>query len=283
MFSFYVAIFMKESEGENMTFLCRLCETNSANQRKSHIISKFLGIGLFGEKSNRSAYMNRISSRPQKIQDLPKEDFLFCASCEKKFASIESIAAKHLSKKNETELQSNYRTGFSKGLEPKHLSVEEVLLFIYVNFFRLHHANGDGAKNFKLEPIIYGTIKTMLNKCLSEKSSETRELTNTVQFEYVSATVLTTDYRKDETENIFTINLTSDYKTGLLVCSNWIVFLYQVELKSSVPNNLFYKYRLTRDSKKFVFLDKEMWSKSIAILGNGMQTKYGFRTGEKTT
>ena len=66
------------NKNEKINPLCNLCCLNEANQKKSHIISKFLGIEMFGEKSKRTGYINRPERKPQKIQDLPKEDFLYC-------------------------------------------------------------------------------------------------------------------------------------------------------------------------------------------------------------
>lgn len=69
---------------------CLLCQHNLATQKDSHIAPKFLSKEILEAVGE----MHLIASaagekKPQIVQDTPKEDYLFCPSCEQYFGFIE--------------------------------------------------------------------------------------------------------------------------------------------------------------------------------------------------
>ena len=256
---------------------CKLCNDNDANQKNSHIVSKFLGIDMFGDKSKRTGFVNRPDCKPQKVQDLPKEDFLYCKSCERKFNTIETIIAKALTKKTKEEFDENYNRVGTIGIESIKATNEEILLFFYVNFLRLHDSSLEGLEEFQLDDKNYQKIKQTILFCLSEKLSETREQIVSAEFNYIPMTIMTTDYEKDPSENFFSVNQTTEHKIGLLVCSNWMIHFYERESAKNDEKMSFSKYHVNSENKKFMCSDKDMWDKINETVGKGMINKYDFK------
>lgn len=256
---------------------CNLCKQNDADQKNSHIISKFIGIDMFGEKSSRTGYINRPESKPQKVQDLPKEDYLYCKSCERKFNTIETIISKALIKRTKEEFEENYDRIGTIGIRSTKASTREILLFFYVNFLRLHHSDLEGFQEFKLDQNNYEAIKQTIWDCLSENLTETKVKIENVDFKYIPMTVMTTDYEKDPAENFLTVNQTTQHKIGLLICSNWMVHLYERESVKYDVKMSFYKYCINETNKKFMCFNKTIWDKINETLGKGMISKYNFK------
>jgi len=246
--------------------ICKLCVQREANKKNSHIISKFLGIKMFGEKSNRFAWNQRRNSKPEKIQDLPKEDYLFCDTCEKKFSTIETKCANALLKSSKAEFEKNYSKVGDLGIKPKYLSSKDLLLFIYINYFRLHHSTLEGFVEFKLDNQIENSIRTLLNSCLSARLNETNLLIEKSEFYYCPVVVYTTDYFKEPTENFITVNMLSKHKIGLIICENWMFHLYQREsAKKDTRISSGLKYSLNENQNIFYYLKKSDWEKATMI------------------
>src|SRR5690606_9376272 len=68
--------------------LCKLCLNNEADKRNSHIIPKFMGKRLFESKPKHGIQID-IRGKQSKIQDIPKEHYIFCSKCEKRFSRLE--------------------------------------------------------------------------------------------------------------------------------------------------------------------------------------------------
>lgn len=258
---------------ETNSLICSLCYTNDADQKNSHIISKFLGIDMLGEKSNRAGYIVRSDSKPQKVQDLPKEDFVFCQSCERKFNTIETVASRALLKNTKESFEENYTRIGTHRIRPENITSKEILIFFYVNYFRLHHSKLEGYEEFQLEDDTYKSIRKTLLETLSEKQSETIELINKSEFEITPITVITTDYTKDPIENILTVNKTTEHKIGMIVCSNWMTYLYQRKSVELDKNMTLHKAQVNSDNKTFVCLEKSMFGKINGMIGNSVINK----------
>lgn len=76
---------------------CKLCLNAEADKRNSHIIPKFMGERLFEAKPSRTQGIQiDINGKQSKIQSIPKEDFVFCSNCEKRFEKLETYFARKL-------------------------------------------------------------------------------------------------------------------------------------------------------------------------------------------
>ena len=73
--------------------LCKLCLTNIADKKNSHIIPKFMCKGLFEATKPRHALAINRHGKGKKIQDTPKEDFILCTQCEKRIEVLETLFA----------------------------------------------------------------------------------------------------------------------------------------------------------------------------------------------
>jgi hypothetical protein len=63
--------------------VCSLCNKKEADKKNSHIVPKFFRKRLFLEEGHKHLIKLHKSGQQEKIQDLPKEDNIFCSDCEK--------------------------------------------------------------------------------------------------------------------------------------------------------------------------------------------------------
>ena len=76
---------------------CKLCQINKADKKNSHTIPKFFGKTMLRQDDDKfmgyvAALINGatvLSSK--KIQDIHKEDFIFCSSCESDLGKLETF------------------------------------------------------------------------------------------------------------------------------------------------------------------------------------------------
>ena len=106
--------------------LCKLCKVQYADKKNSHIIPKFLGKPLFKSPIHREAIEISKGGGNRKIQDIPKEDFLFCSNCEQKFSILETYFSRKLMSINDFKNRKSdfrlTRVYFNKLLIPKNLN-----------------------------------------------------------------------------------------------------------------------------------------------------------------
>ncbi len=75
---------------------CKLCEINLADKKNSHTIPKFFGKTMLRQNDNKfSGYKISLTHEstnlsPKKIQDIHKEDYIFCSTCESNLSKIET-------------------------------------------------------------------------------------------------------------------------------------------------------------------------------------------------
>ena len=79
---------------------CLLCKENNSSQRNSHIIPKFFGQGIFSGTKPRHGISWSKDKGKKKVQDISKENYLFCPDCEKGFSVSEAYCAIRLERYN---------------------------------------------------------------------------------------------------------------------------------------------------------------------------------------
>ncbi len=135
------------------TDLCTLCKDKEASQKGSHIIPKFLGKGLFYGTNPRNSILWYKGGRREKVQDIIKEDFLFCPSCEKSLGVLEAYCSLRLDRLNEIRFFNDF-TRFKNGdfefVECKGINIRIFNLFIYSIVWRASSSNTFGFNGFKL-------------------------------------------------------------------------------------------------------------------------------------
>lgn len=86
-----------------------LCKVNEATQKKSHIIPRFFGEGLYYGTSPRHSILISKDGNKKKVQDIIKEDYLFCKSCEKGFSIYETYCSLRLSRFDNFRYYDNFQ------------------------------------------------------------------------------------------------------------------------------------------------------------------------------
>lgn len=173
--------------------LCRLCKARNADKENSHIIPKFLGKPLFKSHMHREALEIKKGGGNRKIQDIPKEDFLFCSGCEQKFAILETYFARKLvsindfrNRKNDFRLIQVYS---NRLLIPNNINPIFFKLFSLSLFWRTSISQSILYEKFKLPDLIEEELRLFLSRNLKEKHEELVEelskIKNTPNYHFV--------------------------------------------------------------------------------------------------
>lgn len=155
--------------------ICLLCEKNNSNQKNSHIIPKSFGNGLYyGINPRHSLAINK-SGKKSKVQDIPKEDYLFCEKCEKGFSIFETYCILRLKRYDELRYASNFNR-FQQGefeyFKCKDLDIRIFNLFIYSIVWKLSVSESYAFGGFKLQKTEEDKLKVILKEFISLTQSE---------------------------------------------------------------------------------------------------------------
>ena len=114
---------------------CNLCLIKEADKPNSHIIPKFLSKRLFESSTPRHSIEIDRKGRNRKIQDTPKENFILCKSCEKRFEILETLYSKKINSiNNYINLKDKFQItefGNNKILKCLNINPTGFKLFIY--------------------------------------------------------------------------------------------------------------------------------------------------------
>ncbi len=147
---------------------CSLCLKAQADKRNSHIIPKFMGERLFEAKPRSTQGIQiDITGKQRKIQSIPKEDFIFCSNCEKRFARIEHyFSLKLKSVHNYTNEKDNFKLhsdGSNSILECFKISQNALKLFNYSMVWRASISNHFLFEKYKLPKTYEEKLREFLN------------------------------------------------------------------------------------------------------------------------
>jgi hypothetical protein len=159
----------------NPTDKCLLCEANESSQRRSHIIPKFIGNGIFENSKPRSGIAWYKNGKTKIVQDIIKEDFLFCPVCEKYFSTLETYCSLRLERFNDIRYRNSYirlKEGVYEFIESKDLNIKIFNLFIYSIVWRVSISENFGFANYKLNSKDEGKLRYILNEFSSGSQSE---------------------------------------------------------------------------------------------------------------
>ena len=238
---------------------CLLCLQNFATQTNSHILTKSAFNKLLGPKSDRKGMQFKINSEliqnynastkevirdTTYIQDIPKEDFLFCPECESYFGIIEDIAVpffKNYRRNEKFDLQ------YAEFIHINNRSFARLkidypliaFLFVYIQFFRA--AVSKSLKDFKLPNVVQKGLSQLL---LQYKSTSKSDFIGKIKqpfyakIEYPIA-ILTAERFVDDTEN-FVLFLPS-YPPNIIFADQFILMLfptleYSLKMDPVLPN-----------------------------------------------
>jgi hypothetical protein len=150
---------------------CKLCLTNPADKRNSHIIPKFLCKGLYEASAPRHALLVNRNGKRQKVQDIPKEHNILCSLCEKKIEVVETLFSQVVEDiHNYSDLREKFvifRIGKQDYLECLELNPTLYKLFLYSLVWRASISNLYAYAPFNLSKTSEETIRSFLNSNLS--------------------------------------------------------------------------------------------------------------------
>lgn len=159
---------------------CKLCLSKQANKKNSHIIPKAISKKWHKLQTNGVAHRintESISNTSDFVQDSPKEDFIFCESCEIKISRIESYSMKHWFNKIKSDANTHEfsieRYQKCKIKECLNLDPIAFRLFLYSIVWRAHISNHLSFKDFKLECNEAENLRIILDSYLDVDHSKT--------------------------------------------------------------------------------------------------------------
>ena len=218
---------------------CKLCLSNIADQKNSHIIPKFMGKRLFENIKPRYSVRINIEGKADKIQDTPKEDNILCASCEKRFALIEHyFSLKLLSIHNYSNQKDKFKIhsdGTNNTLECLNIKNEALLLFNYSLIWKVSISNLYEFLKMKMPNSVEEDIRKFLNANLKNTHLELLEsfnqINNVPEFDCFTFKCNTTN---EFTRGIFTAYEFAKNSFGIFLV-DIVIFIYLD--KGTVPND----------------------------------------------
>lgn len=161
-----------------MEKICKLCQQNEATQTNSHIFPRFFKKDYL--KTNKGFFYYDIPKQKvdRKVQDLPKEDYIFCPECERRFQTLEHFASLYLDnsynrlKKSDFPIaQKHSDCQLAPTCDPKVFT-----LFIYSLIWRAHISTDNAFKDFILPDKCERDLRKTIYKSTSPKISDLQGL-----------------------------------------------------------------------------------------------------------
>ena len=155
--------------------ICLLCKKNLATQRKSHVIPKFFGDGIFyGTKPRHGISIDR-TGQQRKIQDITKVDFMICPGCEKGISIFESYCILRLERFNQVKYFGdfkNHKIGNFQFFECNKIDIRIFNLFMYSVVWRLSVTDQFEFQKFKLPQDDEETLREIITKSIFKSQNE---------------------------------------------------------------------------------------------------------------
>lgn len=242
---------------------CKLCLKAEADKRNSHIIPKFMGKRLFEAKPRHGIQID-ITGKQRKIQSIPKEDFIFCLNCEKRFAKLEDYFARKLTSiHNYTNEKDKFRVhsdgSVNSILECLKVPFNTLKLFNYTLVWRASISKHDMFEKYKLPEPYEEKLRGILDTNLSISHLELLNNFNEIQDD----TGLDSYFFKCEVKNEFTRGPFSTYKIGKNAFGLFLVdfIIYTYTDKKDIPEEFKIISCTQRENALIVMASVEDWRK----------------------
>lgn len=163
------------------TDLCLLCSERPSTQKKSHIIPKHFGQGIFHGTNPRHGIAITIDGKEKKVQDIIKQDFILCPYCEKGLSVIETYCILRLNKFNDLRYFDEFRRhkeGEFEFFEPKKIDNRVWNLFIYSIVWRLSMTDIFEFQKLKLPEEEENKLRLILKNFMTISQGELMEKIN---------------------------------------------------------------------------------------------------------
>lgn len=209
---------------------CKLCKIEIADKKNSHIVSKFLGKELFISDIGNHAEQITKDGKSKKIYSIPKEDFILCSTCEKKFAIIETYFARFFNKlRNYEKFAEEFslqKLGVQYYVSCDKMNPTLFKLFMYSLIWRLSISTHFTNQNFKLPTEIEEELRIFLNINLSV---DQKILLNTIEkvnnFPSYDLCLIIPENKTDNFKGMYSAFQMSE-SSFLLVLVDFILFFY---------------------------------------------------------
>ncbi len=241
--------------------ICPLCQIDQADNKNSHIIPKFLGKPLFEKITPRNTLQLNKKGKAIKIQDIPKEDFLICKSCEKRLEILETyFSRKLIGLKNYNNRKDRFKIlkiGPNQILECLDLDPFLFKLFYYSLIWRISVTSHPLFENFQLPRKIEIEIGLFLNQNLSEKHQELLKILKSIKNfpEYHLLAYKPEAGNKDFIGILTAFQMSKDHY-GIFM-SDMILFFYINDAKIDQLLETF--SNKGKDNVKFVIANSNQW------------------------
>jgi hypothetical protein len=246
----------------NQTDKCLLCWINPAVQKNSHILPRFLKKVIYHNNPKKHAILYRSNNTQIPVQDIPKEDYILCPICEKRFASLETYISRELYKME--KFSSGYNDPIIKisGNRYKilnHIRSDMLALFSYSLAWRMHISNHELFKRFTLSPTVEIKIREILNQFLypQEINFRLNEKLKNLPFPYL---FVKPDKIKDATWMIYYNGSPNNHIWFICALSYFVVIL---DDETKIPTDLIPTLNYKLDPPKIKLMCKEDWQKVI--------------------
>jgi hypothetical protein len=167
------------------TDICLLCQENNSTKKKSHIIPKFFGKGIFDGSKPRHGIKIYKNGKRKRVQDIIKEDYILCPECERGFSIFETYCSFRLERFNELRYFSKFnwiKRGDFEYFECKELDIRIFNLFIYSIVWRVSISENYEFGAFKLPDIEEKNLREFLKRHIKSTQSELIDAISKVEF-----------------------------------------------------------------------------------------------------
>lgn len=241
---------------------CKLCLKAEADKRNSHIIPKFMGKRLFEAKPKHGIQID-INGKQSKIQSIPKEDFIFCSNCEKRFEKLETyFAGKLTSIHNYTNEKDKFKVhsdGINSILECLKVPYNALKLFNYSLVWRVSISNHFLFEKYKLPEPYEEKLRGILDTNLFISHLELVNNFNEIQDD----TGLDSYFFKCTVKNEFSRGYFSTYQIGENALGLFLVdfIIYTYTDKKDIPEEFKIISDTQRENALIVMASVENWRK----------------------
>lgn len=242
---------------------CKLCIKDEADKKNSHIIPKFMGKRLFEMSQPRHSLRINIQGKFDKIQDTPKEDYIFCSRCEKRFARLEHYFSIKLTSinnyENEREKYIIKTPGNNTVLECLKIPHTGLKLFIYSLVWKTSVSSLFEFLKFKLPPSKEEELRIFLDSNLTESHSDL--MTNFIKIKVDSnfdSFVFKCIVKNEYSRGIYTAYEFGEGKFGIFLV-DFIIFYYIDN--SKIPTELRLISDMQQENALIVMADIPRWKK----------------------
>ncbi len=268
--------------------LCLLCKRRLSTKKNSHIFPRFWTRSLLGDDNQKEGYTvsSAAAKIGQKVQDSPKEDYIFCPECETRFSLNERYVANHFYNKYANPSSASDFPIIKNSIPDLDIMTARLVnpvmfkLFIYSLVWRASISNHPVFANFTLNASDEEKIRALLDEFLKDNDADT--VANLAQqgsqFKSLPFNIVTTLESANVTANMIAPFSTDDGRI-LLFANEFMIIVY---LDWNAPTHLASIYNSGTAAVSIGIVPLEEWAKyhtmMVQMLIGARQRNFGNHT-----